>query len=181
MLALVAHLVSLAILFRARSSLPPCTVVVYAGAATVLYVFVVAYVGGAGETIGERTRSGARSDRGCASAVRSSAGARRSSFLIALLGSGPSGGRWQGRGLQPGLQTFGMLAYIEVAVLRLPARFRGGLLFPAADRCRRRSCVARRRGGAGRGGRGGLLEPLRLLRPGETGTMVEGVGVTRRS
>src|SRR6202030_671555 len=57
-LALVAHLVSLAALFlllRAQF-VAAVQVVVYAGAVMVLYVFVVAYVGGEGEAIGERLR-----------------------------------------------------------------------------------------------------------------------------
>jgi NADH:ubiquinone oxidoreductase subunit 6 (subunit J) len=50
-LALVAHLFSLAILFLLLSAafLAAAQVVVYAGAVMVLYVFVVAYVGGAEE------------------------------------------------------------------------------------------------------------------------------------
>ena len=59
-LALVAHLVSLAVLFLLLRSefVAAVQVVVYAGAVMVLYVFVVAYVGGEGEGIGERLRAG---------------------------------------------------------------------------------------------------------------------------
>src|SRR5271169_4659457 len=55
-LALVAHLISLAVLFLLLRAefVAAVQVVVYAGAVMVLYVFVVAYVGGSGETIGER-------------------------------------------------------------------------------------------------------------------------------
>jgi NADH-quinone oxidoreductase subunit J len=54
-LALIVHLFSLAVLFLLLSSafVAAAQVVVYAGAVMVLYVFVVAYVGGAGESAWE--------------------------------------------------------------------------------------------------------------------------------
>ncbi|MEX2023445.1 MAG: NADH-quinone oxidoreductase subunit J [Thermoleophilaceae bacterium] len=57
-LALVAHLISLAVLFLLLSAafLAAAQVVVYAGAVMVLYVFVVAYIGGADEDL--RPRAG---------------------------------------------------------------------------------------------------------------------------
>ncbi|HEX8856510.1 MAG TPA: NADH-quinone oxidoreductase subunit J [Thermoleophilaceae bacterium] len=53
-LALVGHLFSLAVLFLLLSSqfLAAAQLVVYAGAVMVLYVFVVAYIGGADEPLG---------------------------------------------------------------------------------------------------------------------------------
>ena len=57
-LALVAHLLSLAVLFLLLRAefLAAAQVVVYAGAVMVLYVFVVAYIGGVDEPLGtERT------------------------------------------------------------------------------------------------------------------------------
>src|SRR6478752_3967590 len=57
-LSLVAHLISLAVLFLLLRAefLAAAQVVVYAGAVMVLYVFVVAYVGGVDEPAdGERT------------------------------------------------------------------------------------------------------------------------------
>ncbi|MBX5468790.1 MAG: NADH-quinone oxidoreductase subunit J [Thermoleophilaceae bacterium] len=53
-LSLVGHLLSLAILFLLLSSefLAAAQLVVYAGAVMVLYVFVVAYIGGADEPLG---------------------------------------------------------------------------------------------------------------------------------
>ena len=77
-LALVGHLVSLAVLFLLLRAefVAAVQVVVYAGAVMVLYVFVVAYVGGEGESIGERLRgrpAGAdRRPRRCGSAARCS-------------------------------------------------------------------------------------------------------------
>ena len=57
-LALVIHLVALAVLFLLLRAefVAAAQVVVYAGAVMVLYVFVVAYVGGDGDTLGERLR-----------------------------------------------------------------------------------------------------------------------------
>jgi NADH-quinone oxidoreductase subunit J len=54
-LALVAHLISLAALFLLLRAefLAAAQVVVYAGAVMVLYVFVVAYIGGVNEPMGE--------------------------------------------------------------------------------------------------------------------------------
>jgi NADH-quinone oxidoreductase subunit J len=54
-LALIVHLFSLAVLFLLLSSafIAAAQVVVYAGAVMVLYVFVVAYVGGGGESAWE--------------------------------------------------------------------------------------------------------------------------------
>jgi NADH:ubiquinone oxidoreductase subunit 6 (subunit J) len=54
-LALVAHLLSLAVLFLLLRAefLAAAQVVVYAGAVMVLYVFVVAYIGGVDEPMGE--------------------------------------------------------------------------------------------------------------------------------
>ena len=74
-LALVAHLLSLAVLFLLLRAefVAAVQVVVYAGAVMVLYVFVVAYVGDR-ERVARRApaRARARSARGCASAARSS-------------------------------------------------------------------------------------------------------------
>ena len=52
-LALIAHLFSLAVLFLLLTAafIAAAQVVVYAGAVMVLYVFVVAYVGGGGEPV----------------------------------------------------------------------------------------------------------------------------------
>src|SRR3979409_2540949 len=53
--ALVAHLISLSVLFLLLRAefLAAAQVVVYAGAVMVLYVFVVAYIGGVEEPLGE--------------------------------------------------------------------------------------------------------------------------------
>src|SRR5271167_4151112 len=57
-LALVGHLISLAVLFLLLRAefVAAAQVVVYAGAVMVLYVFVVAYIGGDSGSLGERLR-----------------------------------------------------------------------------------------------------------------------------
>ena len=57
-LSLVVHLISLAVLFLLLRAefVAAAQVVVYAGAVMVLYVFVVAYVGGEADSLGERLR-----------------------------------------------------------------------------------------------------------------------------
>ncbi len=76
-LALVAHLLSLAVLFLLLRAefVAAAQVVVYAGAVMVLYVFVVAYVGDGDESLGSRLRRAgpARPAPACASAPRCSA------------------------------------------------------------------------------------------------------------
>src|SRR3954470_9377210 len=82
-LSLVAHLLSLAVLFLLLRAefLAAAQVVVYAGAVMVLYVFVVAYIGGVDEPIGGERR-----------ALRTFgpffAGALLVELCIAILGSG---------------------------------------------------------------------------------------------
>src|ERR1700740_3046547 len=94
-LALVVHLVSLAVLFLLLRSefVAAVQVVVYAGAVMVLYVFVVAYVGDEGESIGARRRAGPfAGSASSGNALRLGGavlgGAVLVELLIALLGTG---------------------------------------------------------------------------------------------
>lgn len=82
-LALVSHLVALAVLFLLLRAefIAAAQVVVYAGAVMVLYVFVVAYVGGADEPL--RPEVGGLSSLGPLFAV-----ALGVELTIAILGSG---------------------------------------------------------------------------------------------
>jgi NADH-quinone oxidoreductase subunit J len=180
-LALVAHLVSLAILFLLLRAefVAAVQVVVYAGAVMVLYVFVVAYVGGEGESIGERMRGGGPVGSGLRLGGAILGGALLLELLIALLGTGLQAIGGKGAGYSPGPQTFGTPAYIGKLLLTrflLAFEVASFLLLIAAVGA---VVLARRRGGLGEEDEDGLLEPLRLLRPGETGTMAEGVGVRR--
>jgi NADH-quinone oxidoreductase subunit J len=182
-LALVAHLVSLAILFLLLRAefVAAVQVVVYAGAVMVLYVFVVAYVGGESESIGERMRGGGPVGSGLRLGGAILGGALLLELLIALLGTGLQAIGGKGAGYSPGPQAFGTPAYIGKLLLTrflLAFEVASFLLLIAAVGA---VVLARRRGGLGEEDEDGLLEPLRLLRPGETGTMAEGVGVTRRS
>jgi NADH-quinone oxidoreductase subunit J len=180
-LALVAHLVSLAVLFLLLRSefVAAVQVVVYAGAVMVLYVFVVAYVGGESDAIGERL--GAAGGRGpVGSGLRLGgailAGALLVELLIALLGTGLEATSGYGAGYSPGPRTFGTPAYIgqllltrfllafEVASFLLLIAAVGGVV------------LARRRGGLGEEDERDRLTPMDLLRPLGTGTTAEGVG-----
>jgi len=123
-LALVVHLVCLAVLFLLLRAefVAAVQVVVYAGAVMVLYVFVVAYVGGEGDRfetdrLGERLRgpgpAGSRARLGGAAL----GGALLLELLIALLGTGLKGIGGHGAGYSPGPRTFGTPAYIGQLLL----------------------------------------------------------------
>jgi NADH-quinone oxidoreductase subunit J len=179
-LSLVAHLLSLAVLFLLLRAefVAAVQVVVYAGAVMVLYVFVVAYVGGGGEHIGERLRSAGQGSGG--STLRLGGAlvvvALLVELLIALLGTGLEAVGGYGAGYSPGPRTFGTPAYIgqllltrfllafEIASFLLLIAAVGGVV------------LARRRGGIHEDEERDALTPLGLLRPPETGTMAEGVG-----
>jgi NADH-quinone oxidoreductase subunit J len=181
-LALVGHLVSLAVLFLLLRAefVAAVQVVVYAGAVMVLYVFVVAYVGGEGDSIGERLR-GAGGHGSVGSGLRVGGtilgGALLVELLIALLGTGLEAIDGYGAGYAPGPQTFGTPAYIGKLLLTrflLAFEVASFLLLIAAVGA---VVLAHRRGGLGEeDDERKLLTPLDLLRPAETGTMAEGVG-----
>ena len=67
MLSLVVHLIALAALFLLLSAefIAAAQVIVYAGAVMVLYVFVVAYVGGLEDPLVEANPVAARASRRC--------------------------------------------------------------------------------------------------------------------
>ncbi len=179
-LALVSHLVSLAVLFLLLQAefVAAAQVVVYAGAVMVLYVFVVAYVGGQDEPLGPQAGSGLR-------LVACLFGALLFVELcVALLGTtlnavdsgGPklaatASGDAYGSPEQIGelLLTKFLLAF-EVASFLLLIAAVGAVV------------LARRRGGltaAEDQARFSAMDLLRV-RPAETGTMAEAVGGQRR-
>ena len=152
-LALVGHLVSLAVLFLLLRAefVAAVQVVVYAGAVMVLYVFVVAYVGGEGESIGERLRGAP--DRSAARPAPRRRGARRRAARRAA-DRAARHRAWRrstatAPATRPGRATFGTPAYIgkllltrfllafEVASFLLLIAAVGGVV------------LARRRGGLG--------------------------------
>ena len=151
-LALVTHLVSLAILFLLLRAefVAAVQVVVYAGAVMVLYVFVVAYVGDEeGDSIGERLRGSG--SVGLRAAPRRRGPRRRAAveLLIALLGTGLEATSGYGAGYVPGPKTYGTPAYIGKLLLTrflLAFELASFLLLIAAVGG---VVLARRRGGIG--------------------------------
>ncbi len=179
-LALVAHLLSLAVLFLLLRAefVAAAQVVVYAGAVMVLYVFVVAYVGGDEQSLngGLTRRPRARGADGRKLSGALFAGALLVELSIALLGSGLKAVEGNGAPYAPGPRAFGTPAYIGNLLL---TRFL--LAFEAASLLLLIAAVggvvlARRRGGlAEEEDERDRLTPLDILRPRGTGTMVEGV------
>ena len=113
-LSLVGHLLSLAVLFLLlRAELVAAVqVVVYAGAVMVLYVFVVAYVGGEEATLSERLRGSGPVGQGLRVGAMVVGVALLTELLIALLGTGLKAIDTQGAPYTPGPRTFGTPAYI---------------------------------------------------------------------
>jgi NADH-quinone oxidoreductase subunit J len=177
-LALVTHLVSLAILFLLLRAefVAAVQVVVYAGAVMVLYVFVVAYVGGEeGDSIGERLRGKGSVGSGLRLGGAILGGALLIELLIALLGTGLEATSGYGAGYVPGPNTYGTPAYIGKLLL---TRFL--LVFELASFLLLIAAVggvvlARRRGGIGED-EPEVFIALDVPRPQGTGTMAEGVG-----
>ncbi len=168
-LALVSHLISLAALFLLLRAefVAAAQVVVYAGAVMVLYVFVVAYIGGSDEPLGPRAGSGLR----VVSAIFG--GALFIELCVALLGSGlsliDSGGA-------PVAASFGSPAEIGTLLLTkflLPFEIASFLLLIAAVGA---VVLARRRGGLSAAEEQARFSAMDVLRPAYTGTMAEGVG-----
>jgi NADH-quinone oxidoreductase subunit J len=184
-LALVCHLVSLAVLFLLLRAefVAAVQVVVYAGAVMVLYVFVVAYVGGEGETIGERLHAANRGGSGLRVGGALLAGMLLVELMIALLGTGLEAVSGHGAGYAPGPKAFGTPAYIGNLLLTrflLAFEIASFLLLIAAVGA---VVLARRRGGLGEEddeAERRLTPRELLLRPGAAGTTAEGVGVWRR-
>jgi NADH:ubiquinone oxidoreductase subunit 6 (subunit J) len=185
-LALVGHLVSLAILFLLLRAefVAAVQVVVYAGAVMVLYVFVVAYVGGEGEGIGERLRGAQIGAAPGGAALRLGgavlAGALLIELLIALLGTGLEAVDGYGAPYAPGPHAYGTPGYIGQLLLTrflLAFEIASFLLLIAAVGA---VVLARRRGGLEPEDDRGPITPLDLLPPASTGTMAEGVGRWRR-
>ena len=183
-LALVGHLIALAVLFLLLRAefVAAAQVVVYAGAVMVLYVFVVAYVGGSasgphGDDLLPGVRLGGANLR-LGGAI--AGGALLIELLIALLGTGLKAIGGQGAGYSPGPRTFGTPAYIGNLLL---TRFL--LVFEAASILLLIAAVgavvlAGRRGGLEDQEERKPLAPLDLVRPQGTGTMAEGVGGPQR-
>ena len=186
-LALVAHLISLAVLFLLLRAefVAAAQVVVYAGAVMVLYVFVVAYVGGSGAGLsGDEPLGGVSGLGSSASNLRLggaiAGGALLIELLIALLGTGLKAVGGYGAAYAPGPRTFGTPAYIgNLLLTRFLLAFEAAsflLLIAAVGAV----VLAGRRGGPEDDEEEHRLTSLDLIRPQGTGTTAEGVGGPRR-
>ena len=182
-LALVLHLLSLAVLFLLLRAefVAAVQVLVYAGAVMVLYVFVVASVGGEGDRseigqLGERLGGAGPVASGLRVGGSVLGGALLVELLIALLGTGLEAIDDKGAPYSPGPHAFGTPAYVgELLLTRFLVVFEvtSFLLLVAAVGA---VVLARRRRGLGEEDERDVLTPLDLLRPRGTGTMAEGVG-----
>jgi NADH:ubiquinone oxidoreductase subunit 6 (subunit J) len=165
-LALVCHLVALAVLFLTLHAefVAATQVIVYAGAVMVLYVFVVAYVGG-----GEEVAAG--------SALRVMgplfAFALAIELSIAMLGSALKGISSKGAPVVPEFGTPAHIGTLFLTTYLLPFEVASLLLLVAAVGA---VVLARRRRGLDDEDPA-LLRVLSTPRPVYTGTMAEGAGV----
>ena len=127
-LALVSHLVALAVLFLLLQAqfLAAAQVVVYAGAVMVLYVFVVAYVGGADAPL--------RPDEGGAIASFGPlfAAALAVELCVALLGTGLEAVDSRGADLGAGFGTPGQIGSLLLRSFLVPFEAASYLLLVAA-------------------------------------------------
>ncbi|MBJ7472447.1 MAG: NADH-quinone oxidoreductase subunit J [Solirubrobacteraceae bacterium] len=166
-LALVVHLVALAMLFLLLHSefIAAAQVVVYAGAVMVLYVFVSAYVGEEGET----WTSGGRLQRALAFLLAGSLG---TVLLIAMLGSGLRG--LADAGELPTLEAgFGGAAQIgELLLTRYLLAFEAASLLLLAAAVGAVLLARRREDGIAEGPR--VLAVTDLVPSAGTGSMTEG-------
>jgi NADH:ubiquinone oxidoreductase subunit 6 (subunit J) len=167
-LALAIHLLALAALFLLLNAqfIAAAQVVVYVGAVMVLYVFVVAYVGGDDEPMGPMSGSGLRPVAFVA------CGALFVELAIAVLGSGLKAIGTQGRHIDP---TFGTPAQIgEQLLTKFLFAFEAAsiLLLVAAVGA---VILARKRRGIEELGAPERERP-ELVRPAYSGTMAEAVG-----
>jgi NADH:ubiquinone oxidoreductase subunit 6 (subunit J) len=127
-LALVAHLVALALLFLLLNAefIAAAQLVVYAGAVMVLYVFVVAYIGGVDEPL----------DRGGPSAITRLgpvfAGALLAELTIAVVGSGLDALNSRGPKVAPGFGSPGAIGKLLLEKFLIPFEAASLLLMVAA-------------------------------------------------
>lgn len=172
-LALVSHLLCLAALFLLLHAefVAAAQVVVYAGAVMVLYVFVVAYVGGQDEPLGPRAGNGLR-------LVSLVFGALLFIELcVATLGSGLKLIDSNGIPVGPGFGSPQQIGELLLTRFLLPFEVASFLLLIAAVGA---VVLARRRGGLTAAEDQARYSAMDLLRPAYTGTMAEAVGGPHR-
>ena len=168
-LALVSHLLCLAALFLLLRAefVAAAQVVVYAGAVMVLYVFVVAYIGGQDEPLGPRAGSGLRP----VSAIFGTA--LFVELCVATLGSGLKLIDSRGALVDPSFGSPAEIGSLLLTKFLLAFEIASFLLLIAAVGA---VVLARRRGGLSATEEQARYSAMDLLRPAYTGTMAEGVG-----
>jgi NADH-quinone oxidoreductase subunit J len=126
-LALVGHLFSLAILFLLLSSefLAAAQLVVYAGAVMVLYVFVVAYIGGADEPLGPKIP-------GIGTFGPIVAAALCAELFLAFIGTGLKAVDSRGADLSPGFGSPGQIGGLLLRDFLIPFEAASFILLVAA-------------------------------------------------
>jgi NADH-quinone oxidoreductase subunit J len=168
-LALVSHLVCLAALFLLLRAefVAAAQVVVYAGAVMVLYVFVVAYIGGQDEPLGPRAGRGLK-------LVSAVFGALLFVELcVATLGSGLKLIDTNGTVVQPSFGSPAEVGSLLLTKFLLPFEIASFLLLIAAVGA---VVLARRRGGLTAAEEQAQYSAMDVLRSSYTGTMAEAVG-----
>jgi NADH-quinone oxidoreductase subunit J len=167
-LALVCHLVALAALFLLLRAefVAAAQVVVYAGAVMVLYVFVVAYVGGGDEVAAGSSLRILGPLFAIALAIE---------LFIAMLGSALKGINSKGAPYKLGFGTPAHIGRLFLTDYLFPFEVASLLLLVSAVGA---VVLARRRRGL-EDDDGELARVLSVPRPAYTGTIAEGVGVRR--
>jgi NADH-quinone oxidoreductase subunit J len=165
-LALVGHLISLAALFLLLNAqfVAAAQVVVYAGAVMVLYVFVVAYIGGSDEPL--HSPGGALKVLGPVFGL-----AVAIELCIALLGTALKGINSRGAPFVPGFGSPRQIGQQFLTTYLFPFEIASLLLLVAAIGA---VVLARRRRGLGDDDINPLLHPVRST---FTGTMAESAGL----
>jgi NADH-quinone oxidoreductase subunit J len=164
-LALVVHLISLAVLFLLLQAqfLAAAQVIVYAGAVMVLYVFVVAYVGGGEQALGGAVLRVLGPLFGLAVAIE---------LCIAMLGSALKGVSSKGAPYVAGFGTPKQIGSLFLTKYLFPFEVASILLLVAAVGA---VVLARRRRGL-EGPDEDLERRVYAPRPAYTGTMAEAAG-----
>jgi NADH-quinone oxidoreductase subunit J len=168
-LALVSHLFALAVLFLLLMAqfVAAAQIVVYAGAVMVLYVFVVAYIGGSDQPVGPQA------GRKLVGLAMVSAACLFIVLIVATLGSGLAGIDSEGGDLAAGFGQPGQIGELLLTKFLLPFEVASFLLLVAAVGA---VVLARRRGAGGIGGDGAMTVADLFRVPPGTGSMREGLG-----
>jgi NADH:ubiquinone oxidoreductase subunit 6 (subunit J) len=170
-LALVGHLISLALLFLLLRAefVAMAQVIVYAGAVMVLYVFVVSYVGGADHMLAPPATGRMKVAAGVFGLLLFI------ELAIAILGSGLAALDTRGADVGPGFGSPGQIGELLLTKFLVAFELASFLLLIAAVGA---VTLARRRGGL-HSGEEDRVSAADLARPIGTGTMSEAVGNLR--